>query len=125
MASDNLHHDKYSAKVFLKAALQHLDTTIHRFRKIVIFSDSSDKSVQAMFHSPKHHVARTKHSVKFLYHEPRKGPEDGIGGTTTRRVSSEVMSGKEDEATSRDFAKVDARKRQNHDFISNKLDFFD
>jgi len=38
---------------------------------------------------------------------------DGIVGTTKRVVSSEVMSGKKEKATSRDFAEVAARKRQN------------
>ena len=36
VVSDYLHHDKYAVNLFLKTILQHLDSTVQRFNKVVI-----------------------------------------------------------------------------------------
>ena len=117
VVSDYLHHDKYTVNLFLKTILQHLDSTVQRFIKVVIFSDSAASQFkQRYLLSSISLLNRTISWNFFVRLRHGKGPVDGISGTTKRLVCYEVMSGKADLAevtTSIEFSEVATRKCSN------------
>ena len=117
VVSDYLHHDKYTVNLFLKTILQHLDSTVQRFIKDVIFSDSAASQFkQRYLLSSISLLNRTISWNFFVRLRHGKGPVDGISGTTKRLVCYEVMSGKADLAevtTSIEFSEVATRKCSN------------
>ena len=87
-----------------KAILQHLDSTVHQFKEVVIFSDdgASQFKLDLLLSSITQLGRNGVHDFFAASH--CKGPVDGIGGTMKRLVSHEVMSGKADVITSSEFA---------------------
>ena len=74
-----------------KNILQHIDSTVHQFQEVVIFSDSAASqfklglllsSITQLGRNGVHDLFAASHC---------KGPVGGIGATMKRRVSHEVM----------------------------------
>ena len=104
VVSDYLHHDKYAVNLFLKTILQHLDSTVQRFIKVVIFSDSAASQFRQRYLLSSITLLNRTISWNFFATSHGKGPVDGIGGTTKRLVCYEVMSGKAEVTTSIEFS---------------------
>ena len=113
VVSDYLHHDKYAVNLFLKTILQHLDSTVQRFNKVVIFSDGAASQFKQHYLLSSITLLNRNISWNFFATSHGKGPVDGIGGITKRLVCYEVMSGKAEVTTSIEFSEVAARKCSN------------
>ena len=113
IVSDYLQHDKYAVNVFLRAILQFLDANVRHFEKVVFFSDGPSSQFKQRFLLSSITLFNRNIVWNFFATSHGKGPVDGIGGSTTRLVSSEVMSGKAEVTTSTEFAEVAAKKCQN------------
>ena len=96
--------DKYAVNVFLRAILQFLDENVRHFEKVVFFSDGPSSQFKQRFLLSSITLFNRNIVWNFFATSHGKGPVDGIGGSTTRLVSSEVMSGKAEVTTSTEFA---------------------
>ena len=107
IVSDYLQYGKYAANVFLK---KHSATS--RFNRPPVsgschsyFQMVPQVNLKWAYCCLALHIALVRNGVHDIFATSHcKGPVDGIGGTTRRLVSHEVMSGKAEVITSSEFA---------------------
>ena len=94
IVSDYLQHRKYAVNVFLKFIRQHLESTVHQFQEVVIFSDGAASQFKQRFLLSS--ITQLERNIvwNFFATSHGKGPVDDIGGRTKRLVSLEVISGR-------------------------------